>query len=116
MRSMPIQVSGELIIAERRGQRPVIVRSMPWAMFADEACERQCQRNHGQSLETIRDRAGFGPAEAVRVICGLSWDRSNLCIPEDAAHKMLYAMRVLFERGQRIAEQAAMASQERQKP
>lgn len=101
---MPIQVYSELALAERRGERLVLVRSIPWAMIADDACERQSQRNHSQSLERIAERRGFGASEAVRVLAGLTWDDPKLSIPNLAAHRILYAMRVMFERGQRVAE------------
>jgi len=106
--TMPIQVGGELDLSERRGERPVIVRSIPWAMVADETAERQSQKNHSQSVERIAERGGYSAGEAVRVIAGLGWNGGKLCIPEREAHRILYAMVALFNRGQRVAEANAL--------
>ncbi len=113
-KKMPIQVNGELALAERRGERVVLVRSIPWAMIADDAGERQAQRNHSQTLDHLRDRGGLGACEAIKIIAGLAWtgDDSKVEIPERQAHRMLYAMMVLFNRGQRVAEAAALNQQQ----
>lgn len=98
---MPIQVGNDLDLRERQGERPVIVRSIPWEMIAGEAGERQSQRNHGQTLEEIAKRSGFSACEAICVMASMPWK----AIGTDAdAHRILYAMKVLFNRGQRVAE------------
>lgn len=102
-KTMPIQAGDKIDLAERRGERPVLVRSIPWEMIGDEACERQCQENHGQSLECIRDRCGFGANEVIAVMAGLEY-KSVESITERDAHRILYSMVVLFNRGQRVAE------------
>lgn len=109
-KTMPIQVGGELDLAERRGERLVLVRSIPWEMVTGEAIERQSQKNHSQSVEKIAERFGYSACEAVRVISGLGWNDPKLMIPERDAHRILYAMVWLFNRGQRIAEEAAQKS------
>jgi hypothetical protein len=101
---MPIQVSGNLDLRERRGERICIVRSIPWQMIADEASERQSQRNHGQSLDHIADRGGFSACEAIAVISCQSWHD----LGEERAHRILYAMHTLYNRGQRVAEERAI--------
>ncbi len=103
-KTMPIQVDGELALTERRGERIVLVKSIPWEMISDEHCEKQSQRNHSQTVDRIRQRGGYGAAEAIRVMAGLTWDDPKLSIPSRDAHRILYAMVVLFNRGQRLAE------------
>ena len=114
-KTMPIQVSGELALRERRGERLVIVRSIPWQMICDESCEKQSQKNHGQTVDKIRDRGGYGASEAISIMAGLPYS-DDMLIPEVQAHRILYAMMVLFNRGQRVAEarypRAALQAQE----
>lgn len=109
---MPIQIDSDLALAERRGERIVLVKSIPWEMIGDEACERQSQKNHSQTLDRIRERGGFGAGEAIRIMSSLAWDNPELKIPEREAHRILYSMMVLFNRGQRVAE-ARMAETSR---
>lgn len=104
MKTMPIQIGSELDLAERRGERLVLVKSIPLEMISDEACERQSQKNHSQTVERIRERGGFGAGEAIRVMSGLSWDNPELKIPDREAHRILYSMVMMFNRGQRVAE------------
>lgn len=108
-KEMPIQVGGFLKLSERRGERPVIVRALPWEMVADEATAARCLKNHDQTLERIAERGGFGASEAIRCIAGLGLF-DDVTIPEAQAHRILYAMRVLFNRGQRVAEAKATGS------
>jgi hypothetical protein len=96
---MPIQLGGAIALRLARGERIVIVASLPQAMF-DEAAERQCQRNHDQALEVIRRRCGFSADEALSVIAGLPE-----FVGEDAAHRILYVMRALFNRGGLLSRQ-----------
>jgi hypothetical protein len=103
-REMPIQLGSELDLRIRRGERVVNVRSIPWAMIAD--CEEQSQKNHDQSLDQIKRRAGFSACEAICVIAGIRY------IPignDEDVHRILDAMRFLFNRGQRVAEARATA-------
>lgn len=105
-KTMPIQVGDKLDLAERRGERLVLVRSIPWEMIGDEACERQSQKNHGQTLDCIRERGGFGAEEAICVMASLHYAIENRLTDRDA-HRILYSMVVLFNRGQRVAEARA---------
>jgi hypothetical protein len=81
----------------------VIVKSVPLTMF-DGRSELQCQRNHGgQTLAQIRARSGFGVTEVICVLAGIGYDDLG-DIKEVAAHRVLYAMIALHNRGQRIGE------------
>lgn len=102
---MPIQLGADLSLRVRRGERVVVVQKVPLDMF-DGMSERQCQRNHGQTLAGIRSRAGFDACEALAVLSG---QRAGVTISlgEEAAHRILYSMIAHFNRGQRIAERNA---------
>lgn len=103
---MPIQVGGELDLARRRNERGVvIVSSIPWPMISDEASERQSQKNHGQTVERIAERGGYSACEAICVMS--SMDYQKLGKTEGDAHKILYAMVCLFNRGKHIGEEKA---------
>jgi hypothetical protein len=102
-RWMPIQVSGELDLRARRGERVCIVRRLPWRLFESDACQRQCEQNHSQSVERIAERGGFGAKEAIAVISVLPWERVG-GLDDEAAHRILYAIHVAFNGGQRVAE------------
>jgi hypothetical protein len=99
-RKMPIQATGELNLRARRGERVVIIKQVPFALFAGEAVERQSQRNHGQTVERIAERGGYSACEALAVIAGLDWDRVSK-LDEEAAHRILYNMHVAYNRGRR---------------
>jgi hypothetical protein len=100
-RTMRIMVTPEFASRLKRGERLVNVHEIPWAMIMD--CERQSQENHGQSLDKISSRGGFDASEAVAVLSGLSY-RALGGMSEEAAHRVLYSMKVMFNRGQRVAE------------
>ena len=102
---MPIQVNSELQLRVQRGQRPVLVRSLPRTMFVD-AHERQCQRNHGQTLDRIRERGGFGATEAIAVLSCLGWEHFE-GLKSEHSHYVLYSMIAMHNRGMRVAEAAA---------
>lgn len=99
-RKMPIQCSGPLDLRKRRGERVVVVQRLPFALFEGEAYERQSDRNHSQTVERIRERGGYSACEALAVMAGLDWDRVSK-IDEEAAHRILYAMHVTYNRGRR---------------
>lgn len=98
---MPIQIGGALDLKQRQGARLVIVSDLPWEMIEGDASERQAQINHGQSLEELQKRAGISACEAIAILSNLEWNDFG---GEEKAHRILYAMRHLFMRGQRIAE------------
>lgn len=101
---MRIQTTTELALRERRGERLVLVKSLPLTIFVD-VHERQCQRNHQQTLERIRERGGFSAGEAVCVLSCLHW--SDLKgMSEAHAHHILYEMIAAHNRGMRVAERA----------
>lgn len=106
-RNMPIQLGSDLSLRQRRGERPVIVKELPLSMFVD-AHEAQCEKNHYQTLERIRERGGFGASEAIAVLSCLPFDGVQ-AIGNEAAHRILYAMIATHNRGMRVAEAAAQA-------
>lgn len=106
---MPIlSPTGDLALRIRRDERLVIVHSLPLTMFVD-AHERQCQRNHGQTLERIRERGGFGAIEALAVLsCTSYFDLGADRVSSEYAHRLLYQMAATHNRGMRVAEKAAL--------
>jgi hypothetical protein len=102
---MPIQVGAELDLRTRRGERVCVVRSIPWEMICDEAAERQSEKNHNQSVAGIAKRGGYSACEAICVISCIPWVKVG-GEDEEVAHRILYAMHALFNRGQRQAETA----------
>lgn len=104
-RDMPIQVNADLELRTRRGERLVLVRRLPVTMFVD-AHEGQCQRNHSQTLERIRERHGFGAIEAVAVLSCVHWDQVET-MKSELAHRILYAMVSTHNRGMRVADAAS---------
>lgn len=107
---MPIMTGGDLDLRRRRGERLVIVKSVPLAMF-DGMSERQSERNHQQTLARIRERGGFDAGEVVAVLSGQSWDVLG-SVTEEAWHRILYAMVVQHNRGKRVAETALRSNTE----
>lgn len=99
-RKMPIQCGGPLDLRKRRGERVVIAQRVPFALFEGEATERQSARNHDQTVARIAERCGYSACEALAVLAGLEWDRVSK-IDEEAAHRILYAMHVAYNRGRR---------------
>jgi hypothetical protein len=102
---MPIQVSARLALELRRGKRIVVVRRLPRELFVD-AHERQCEANHGQTLERIRERSGFDALEAIAVLSCLPFE-AVASITEETAHRILYGWHSSFNRGKRVAEALA---------
>lgn len=96
-RWMPIQVSGATDLRIRRGERLCIVRRIPWELVDGAACEKQSDRNHGQTVARIAERGGYSACEALCVIAGVEYQR----IDEVLAHRLLYALHVAFNRGRR---------------
>lgn len=45
--------------------------AIPWAVIAP--CEKQADRNHGQTLERLAERGGLCPSEAVAVLDSRKW-------------------------------------------
>jgi hypothetical protein len=101
MRIMKGDAFGQRI---RRGERIVGVNSVPNAMF-DGCAERQCQRNHGgQTLMEVRQRGGVDAVEALCILSSQGFEGMR-GLTEEAAHRVLYSMVVMFNRGQRVSEQ-----------
>lgn len=96
-KKMPIAVSADLRRLLQRRFPVVVVEELPWLMF-DEAAERTCRQNHGQTLEEVRERCGLSASEAVRVICGIANSRAEIG-DEESCHRVLYVMKVMFNRG-----------------
>ena len=90
---MPIQVGGlgndDLALRERRGEKVLIVRSIPRELIAGEAGERQSQKNHSQTLDRIAERGGFSACEAICVIAGVEYEKLG---SNETNHRILYAM------------------------
>lgn len=100
--NMPIMVTSGLRLRIARGERPVIVKSVPLTIFTT-AHERQCDRNHSQTLDRIRQRGGFDAGEAVAVLSCLHYDAIR-SVEEESAHKILYEMIAAHNRGMRHRE------------
>lgn len=106
--NMPIMITSELRLRIARGARPVIVKTVPQTMFVD-AHERQCDSNHRQTLDRIRQRGGFDAGEAVAVLSHLDYDAIR-SVTEESAHSILYSMIALHNGGMRVAERRAALS------
>ena len=104
-RDMPIMLTSGLRLRITRGERPVIVKSVPQTMFVD-AHERQCESNHHQTLDRIRQRGGFDAGEAVAVLSNLGYDAIR-SVTEESAHRILYSMIAIHNGGMRVAERRA---------
>lgn len=98
-RLMPIQVGHELAHRRMMGERVIIVERLPWELFEGESIEAQSQKNHGQSVARIAERGGYGACEALAVIACVPWQK--FCEDEEHAHRILYAMHCIFNRGKR---------------
>jgi hypothetical protein len=57
---------------EERALRAVAPRSVPWGFVTEH--ERQCQRNHSQTVQRLAERGGLSPAELVHVLRDEQWD------------------------------------------
>jgi len=86
----------------RRGERLVVVKSVPQSMFVD-AHERWSDENHGQTLAGIRSRGGFDPFEMLAIFAGVPFE-AVAKLTDETAHRLLYAMIVTHNRGMRVAE------------
>lgn len=100
-RWMPIQLGMHLELRVRRKEAVVVVQRIPWVMIADQAGERRARVNHDQSLAKLAERGGISAAEAVCIISGIEWQ--SFGAGEENAHRILYAMLVLFNRGKLVA-------------
>lgn len=69
-----------------------IPRSVPWSMLAPH--EAQAERNHDQSLVTLKRRGGLDVSEMAAVITGRTWRqvREAGMTPEQAAAIVLDAL------------------------
>lgn len=102
---MPVLANLEWKEARRRNPKLVNVDSVPRSMFC-EIIERQVQRNHYQSLERIRQRGGLSPTEMIAALSCCDWEQMR-SLSRETAHRVLYAMIVMHNRGMRVAEAAA---------
>jgi hypothetical protein len=96
MSVMPIQATAEL--RARRGEDVLVLQSLPMALFAGDAIERQSQRNHRQSVAMIAQRGGYSACEALAVLAGVSWVRVSK-IDEELCHRILHTIYVAYKRG-----------------
>lgn len=103
--AMPIMLTDNLRRRVDRGERLVIVKSMPQTVFMD-AHERQSDTNHRQTLECIRGRGGFDAVEMLAVLSCLPY-REIEDLSEEAAHRILYSITSIHNRGMRVAEARA---------
>lgn len=55
------------------GIRGPKLEPLPWAII--EPHQKQALRNHGQTLERLRERGGLSPCEAVAIIEDRRWRR-----------------------------------------
>ncbi|WP_156917464.1 hypothetical protein [Salinarimonas rosea] len=95
---MPILLGPDLRLRLARRECIVNVRSIPWEMIAD--CEDQAQDSHQQDLLTLASRGGVSAGEAIAIMARVR----PFPIDDILAHRILYAMRAMFARGQRVAE------------
>ncbi len=79
--------------------REVRVHSLPRELFVD-VHERQAERNHGQTLRRLNERGGIDATEAIAILSCQSWQDMDVVW----AHRVLYAWKSSFNRGQRVAE------------
>ena len=106
---MRIMVGQEIERRLTRGERVVVVRSVPQSMFV-AAHEQWSDNNHGQTLAGIRSRGGFDPLEMLAIFACLPFE-AVAALSEETAHRLLYAMIATHNRGMRVAEKAARLSQ-----
>jgi hypothetical protein len=57
----------------RRGQPEP--EPLPWSII--EPHRQQAMKNHGQTLERLRERGGLGPCEAVAILEDRRWHRMD---------------------------------------
>lgn len=103
LRSMPIQQPADDHARRARGERLVRVHALPGPMFG-EAEERRSREWHEQSLAGIAARMGFDAVEATCILTGVPFGKATWDV--EAAHRMLLAMQVAFERGRNVVREA----------
>lgn len=110
-RTMPIIQPPSDSQSKTRGDRPVRVDDIPWEMFGRFG-EEQALKNHGHTLEVLAQRGGVSAPEAVYLLSGLPLlPVRGLLGDDDAAHRILYAMRSLFRRGALLEQQALVRAE-----
>lgn len=102
---MPVLRRSEWQREVARNPRLVDVKSVPATVFCD-IMERQAQQNHGQSLVGLAGRGGLSPQEMLAVLACSEW-RPYGGLSDEAAHRLLYAVVSIHNRGMRVAERAA---------
>ena len=99
---MPVTLTCDLPIlqvwTDKRPMDAVRVKSMPRGLFMD-AHERQAMTNHGQSLRELAQRGGLSAQECLLVLGCLPGRSQVIDLPHEEAHRLLYAIRVAFNRG-----------------
>lgn len=81
--------------AARKGLR-VVVTGIPWALIATDVGEARAMQNHNQTLARLAERHGLDACEALCILLNQDWSPGD----EAMAHRILYAMRVAYRRGQ----------------
>lgn len=98
----PIMAGNALSQRIRRGENPVVVKSIPWEMIDADPCRDWAKANHGgQDLVELANRQGLSACEAICIISCMSYQ--TIGENEGDAHRILYAMRALFNRGKLLA-------------
>jgi hypothetical protein len=87
----------------RKGGFPFIVSQIPWALIAPH--ERQAQRNHSQSLETLASRGGLSACEALAVIEDRSYRRIPMAEANEQLARLVLASFPLSQTGGSQADQ-----------
>jgi hypothetical protein len=101
----PIMVGTALSQRVRRGENPVVVKSIPWDMIDADPCREWAKINHGgQDLVELANRQGLSACEAICVISCMNYQAIGE--NEGDAHRILYAMRALFSRGKLLGSPA----------
>lgn len=78
-------------------EREVRVYRVPMVLL--RGCEEWAEKFHGQTFERIAERGGLSAQELVRLSANLTHHPAEM--PDDDAHRILYALVVMYRRGQR---------------
>lgn len=99
----PIMIGDKLDLRVRRGENPVVVKSIPWEMIDADPCREWAKLNHsGQDLVDLANRQGLSAGEAICIIACMPWQKIGQT--DEDAHRILYAMRALFNRGKLLSD------------
>jgi hypothetical protein len=102
-KEFPIMAGDDLSLRVRRNENPVVVKSIPWEMIDADPCRNWAKANHGgQDLVELANRQGLSAGEAICIIACMPYQ--TIGKSEADAHRILYAMRTLYNRGKLVAD------------